>query len=53
MYWHYFLRIVHAAKEYERVLGWEGSVAFSPCDGAAWALGNGTVLFYTLAESKR
>ena len=42
IYWHYFLRIVYTAKEYERVVGWEGSIAVSPPrDGAAWALRNG------------
>ena len=40
-YWHCFLWTIFAMKEYERVVGWEGSVTVSPPhDGAAWALGN-------------
>ena len=32
------LHIYVVVKEYERVVGWEGSDAVSPRDGAAWVL---------------
>ena len=47
--WHYF---IITAKEYERVVGWEGSDAVSPSrDGAAWILRNSLEGLRTLQVS--
>ena len=47
------LFIIITVKEYERVVGWEGSDAVSPPrDGAAWALRNTTGYFSCVCKNK-